>query len=298
MAPQRGRLAWKENRPFGIEIDFDLRQPLSETERGALRRLLFEHGLLILRGQSLTMEQQVEVSGYFGTVLRTSDGIDYVSNVEGKGGQGRIKLPFHSDLAFTSDPYQVISFLAVEVPGGRSSTKFANGAHTYRTLPDNLKARLEGLEATAVFPSDQTVRHLESEMPIPQWAPRFTRPAIMPHPVTGASILYVCEQQTARIEDLPMAESDALIKELFDYLYRPENVYEHRWYNGDFLIVDNLALQHARDDISDVGERTLQKVVVARKGFFELCPQFHPSQYRTQETEMLKGDVLPYRRSE
>ncbi len=93
-------------------------------------------------------------------------------------------------------------------------------------------------------------------------------------------------------------ESDALIKELFDYLYRPENIYEHRWHNGDFLVIDNLALQHARDDVSDVGERTLQRVVVARKSFFELCPQFNPTQFQTQETDStLAASVLPYQKS-
>jgi len=294
-----GRLRWKANRPFGLEVEFDLRQPLTEIERGALHDQLYAHGLLLFRGQALTMEEQIRVAECFGPVLiSAADGIGYLSNVEGKGTQGRIRLPYHCDLAFTPDPYLAISFLALDVQGGRSSTRFANGAHTYRMLPVALKDRLRGLAATAVFPADQTLRHLESEVPIPDWAPRFTRPVIMPHPVTGAPILYVCEQQTARIEGLAPVESDALIKQLFDYLYRPGNIYEHRWHNGDFLVIDNLALQHARDDVSDVGERTLQRVVVARKSFFELCPQFDPSQYQTKDTDStLATSVLPYQKS-
>ena len=146
MASTCGRLAWKDNQPFGVEIDFDLREPLTEIERDALRDLLYQNGLLLLRGQRLTMDDQTRLSECFGPVLRSgSDGIGYVSNVEGKGGQGRIRLPFHSDLAFTSDPYLVISFLAIDVQGGRSSTRFASGAHTFRKLPAELKTRLEGL---------------------------------------------------------------------------------------------------------------------------------------------------------
>lgn len=294
-----GRLRWKENRPFGLEVDFDLRQPLTESERGALHDLLYTHSLLLFRCQALTMAEQIGIAECFGPLLASADdGVGYLSNIEGKGTQGRIRLPYHSDLAFTSDPYLAISFLAIDVQGGRSSTRFANGAYTWRMLPAPLKDRLRSLEATTVFPADQTVRHLESEVPIPNWAPRFTRPVIMPHPVTGAPILYVCEQQTARIEGLAPAESDALINELFNYLYRPENIYEHSWHNGDFLVIDNLALQHARDDVSDVGERTLQRVVVARKSFFELCPQFDPSQYQTKDTDStLATSVLPYQKS-
>jgi taurine dioxygenase len=244
------------------------------------------------------MEEQIRFAGCFGPVLAADDGVGYLSNVEGKGSQGRIRLPYHSDLAFTSEPYLAISFLALDVQGGRSSTRFASGVHTYRILPVPLKEKLRDLSATAVFPADQTVRHLESEVPIPGWAPRCTRPVVMAHPVTGAPILYVCEQQTARIEGLAPAASNALIKELFGYLYRPENIYEHRWHNGDFLVMDNLALQHARDDVSDVGERTLQRVVVARKSFYELCPQFDPAQFRTKETDStLTAGALPYQKS-
>ncbi len=208
MTQSAGRLNWNENRPFGLEIDFDLRQPLTETERSALHDLLYTYGLLLFRGQALTMAEQIRVAECFGPVLASADdGVGYLSNVEGKGTQGRIRLPYHSDLAFTSAPYLAISFHAIDVQGGRSSTRFANGAHTYRMLPAPLKDRLRGLEATAVFPADQTVRHLESEVPIPDWAPRFTRPVVMPHPVTGAPILYVCEQQTARIEGLAPAKA-------------------------------------------------------------------------------------------
>ncbi len=128
-----GRLRSKENRPFGLEVDFDLRQPLTEIERGALHDQLYAHGLLLFRGQALTMEEQIGVAECFGPVLASADdGVGYLSNVEGKGTQGRIRLPYHSDLAFTSDPYLAISFLALDVQGGRSSTRLAHGAYTYR----------------------------------------------------------------------------------------------------------------------------------------------------------------------
>ena len=51
-------------------------------------------------------------------------------------------------------------------------------------------------------------------------------------------------------------------------------MYEHRWYNGDLVIWDNIALQHARGDMSGCIPRVLQRVCVADKTFFELCPQF------------------------
>src|SRR3712207_4964518 len=80
--------------------------------------------------------------------------------------------------------------------------------------------------------------------------------------------------QTARIEGLSQADSDTLLGRLFDALYDPTNVYEHRWNNGDLVIWDNIALQHARCDLTGMRPRRLQRIAVADKSFFDLCPQF------------------------
>jgi hypothetical protein len=46
------------------------------------------------------------------------------------------------------------------------------------------------------------------------------------------------------------------------YMYAAENVFEHKWKNGDLVIWDNLAHQHARGKITG-GVRTLQRVTIA-----------------------------------
>ena len=38
-------------------------------------------------------------------------------------------------------------------------------------------------------------------------------------------------------------------------------MYEHHWRNGDLVIWDNVALQHARPPIADGTRRTLRRVV-------------------------------------
>jgi alpha-ketoglutarate-dependent taurine dioxygenase len=56
-------------------------------------------------------------------------------------------------------------------------------------------------------------------------------------------------------------EGEALLAELFEHLYAPANLLEHRWRNGDLVLWDNLAVQHARANVqSDGPSRTLQKV--------------------------------------
>jgi taurine dioxygenase len=122
--------------------------------------------------------------------------------------------------------------------------------------------------------------HREIAYDAPAYLPQVERPAIIPHPVTGEPILYVSEMQTARIGDLDPEDSEALLTALFAELYAPENVHEHRWRNGDLVIWDNLALQHSRPDLTGCVPRRLQRVAVADKSFFDLCPQFDLSDPR------------------
>jgi alpha-ketoglutarate-dependent taurine dioxygenase len=76
-------------------------------------------------------------------------------------------------------------------------------------------------------------------------------------------VLYVSEQQTREIVELPAEEGNRLLDELLDHLYRPENLLKYEWRDGDFVAWDNLAVQHARPDVAmDGPARTLRRAVV------------------------------------
>jgi taurine dioxygenase len=81
------------------------------------------------------------------------------------------------------------------------------------------------------------------------------------HPRTGRKILYVSQGMTKEIVGLPHGESEDLLEQLFAHLYSPPNVWQYEWRNGDLIIWDNLAVQHARSDVRPDGPaRTLRKV--------------------------------------
>ena len=46
------------------------------------------------------------------------------------------------------------------------------------------------------------------------------------------------------ILDMPEAESDELLKMLFDEVQKPDNIYRHKWRLGDLMMWDNCAVQH------------------------------------------------------
>jgi len=92
---------------------------------------------------------------------------------------------------------------------------------------------------------------------------------------TGRPYLFVNMDMTAQFTTLGLAESDALLEELFGYLYAPGEIYEHYWQPGDLIVWDNLAVQHARSAFGEA-PRTLQRVSLARLGYWEQVPNDLP----------------------
>jgi taurine dioxygenase len=272
MAEQTNQhLAIVNRLPIGVELSGDLREPLDAAGQHWLHQLLADEGLLVFRKQQLSHPEQIRILGYCGTVLNRLDGVGYISKDTKKGGFGTIELSYHSDQAYTSDPYDAISLHAVDVVDGGTSTRFASGTKACATLPAALKETLTGVKVLSAMAIDMSGKQLDEE--VLAGMPQFIRPAIIPHPVTGVPILYVNEQHAVQVENWPRAQSTALLRQVLDHLYRPEHLYEHYWYNGDLVIWDNLSLQHARGAQTGSGARTLQRVVCAPKSLFELCPQ-------------------------
>ena len=256
--------------PFGVEVDCDLSRPLDAEGEAALRALLYREKLLVFRDQALGEADQLRLLGQFGGVL-SADEDNRVISVDGDLGNG--PLAYHSDLMFIDEPYRVLSLFAIDVDvDSGTATRFVNGVRAAAHMPAALRAEVEGLTATSAMPLQQTHRDLPFETPT--FLPQKRQPVIIDHPVTGEPVLFVTELQTVRIEGLAQAESDALLGRLFAALYDPAEVYEHVWRPGDFLLWDNLALQHGRADQAATRRRRLRRIVGTEKSFFAQHPEF------------------------
>ena len=261
--------AWRECAlaPFGIELTgVDLAAPLPDGLADRLPGLLARHRLILLRNQRLDEDQQAAFCAHFGPVLGAQGEYRQLSS---DGNLGAGPLTWHSDLAFTEEPFDAISLLATEVNDGQSWTAFANGT---RPLPRALAARVKDRDARTVISMIQTHRAVGYD--VPDFLPQIVRPVMIAHPRSGEPVLYISDMQTARIEGLPQGESDALLEALFAHLYEPANVYRHHWRNGDLVIWDNIALAHSRCDLTDMHPRRMQRVCCAQRSFFDLLPDF------------------------
>jgi taurine dioxygenase len=257
--------------PFGVEVDFDLRQPLDADDAQAFRDLFFRESLLLFRGQTLTMDDQQRVVEYVGPVLPGS-GRGFLSPEDKV--LGTVKLDYHSDLCATPMPLDAISLHALDVVEGTSTTNFVSGARAWRMLPDDLRNRIETLDVNFV----QTLADRSRlSYDVPPDALNLVRPFVMRHRITGTPIVYANESSAARVEGLGREESRALLDAVFERLYSPSNEIRHAWRPGDFILWDNLALQHGRPPLDPAVPRYMQRVASGRRTLREQVPNYNLS---------------------
>ncbi|WP_419924893.1 TauD/TfdA dioxygenase family protein [Candidatus Poriferisocius sp.] len=264
---------------LGVEVTgVNLARPLGPDEVDELQRAFAQRHLVLVRGQRhIEAADQVRFAGLFGPVICDQPGVDhaYVSNARPEGIIRDGALLFHSDLAFTSSPVLAISLAAVDVdPDGGTVTRFANAQRALSQLSLPLRSRIEGAQALHLFDLTNQVgdRRLTEEELDPA-EPRHQHPIVFPNPHNGHDVLYVNDMQTCQITGLDRSDSDALLGELFEVLYQPDNIYEHHWQPGDVIVWDNIALQHARPNHGPT-PRTLRRVSLAHHTVPELVPTF------------------------
>ncbi len=260
--------------PLGIEVrGIDLHRPLLAGDVERLLEAFDRRHLLLFRGQDVSGEEQVRLCRHFGPISPESpDGYGFVSNVHPNGILREGAIRFHSDLAFTPDPVHAISLHAQEVPETGAPTLFADAAGVLDRVSPSLRARLEQHSIVNLYdftlPTDRRMR----ERDVAPGSPIVERPMVAPHPRINVPVVNANALQTDRVVGLADDASEALLAELFEVLYGPENVLVLDWTVGDLVIWDNLAIQHERPDFPALEPRTMQRVCIHDKALVDLVP--------------------------
>jgi alpha-ketoglutarate-dependent taurine dioxygenase len=256
--------------PYGVEIaGLDTHRELDDASCAILRRAFDERGLLLFRDLDLSADYQAHLaSSVIGQMGGTATGKEadaadpaYVSNKEPGGNAPYGRLLFHSDMMWSEHTFRVLSLYGVEIEQPASPTIFVSATDGWTTMPDDLRAEVE--TCSAVQGHDEAGRADDPDVLVSTFKdlPTRTTPVGLPHPHTGDIVLYVSQQMTQSIEGLDRDDSEALLERLFSHLYRDEAVYEHDWRERDLVAWDNIAVQHARPNVTLEGPaRTLRKV--------------------------------------
>ena len=187
----------------------------------------------------------------------------WCSNRAENGGAPYGRLLFHCDTMWAAVQQPDLSLYGVEVGQPSVPTMFASMVDGWDRLPDDLRARIDGLEARHGHEHKYPNRGGDDDVIDAFYdTPQSTvRPVAFPHPTTGRMVLYVSQQVTIEILGLEPDENEELLEALFEVLYDDSRILRHDWRTGDLVIWDNQALQHARGNVNlDGPERTLRKV--------------------------------------
>lgn len=261
----------------GAEIrGADIAAGIGEEDFEGIREAWYAHGFIVLPGQSITDDQQVAFGARFGEVAPWSRFADKVEVGDGRNphimlitnkkenGEYVGSLPdgeieYHSDGIYIEEPLAATMLFCVQPTSRGGETAFSNMYLAYETLPDDLKARIEGRKALHAFTYNSARRDQNTERKT-NWddVAHFVHPVVRTHPVTRRKALYVNRLMTQEIVDMDPEESDALLEVLYRQIERDEHIYAHTWRKGDVLLWDNRCLTHARRDFP-AGELRMMK---------------------------------------
>lgn len=227
---------------IGAEITGIDARDLDDNSFGVVRRAFLEHGMLVIRDQSLTPEQQVDFSRRWGDIFITPHLIPLPTNnavlpVQNRGKEKTVTESWHSDSMFAERPPAITMLHSQIVPDIGGDTMFASQRAAYERLSPGMKKMVEGMRVTYVSSSLAKLSgkgELESS----------THPIVRVHPETGQKALYFTCTQSARIEGMSEDESRTILQLLQSKCATPDMVYRHRWKLGDLVMWDNRCTQH------------------------------------------------------
>jgi taurine dioxygenase len=265
---------------LGAEIQNVDLKGLSDRDFNEVHGAWLDHLVVRLRGQQLGVEDLIAFSRRFGdldwapvqeTGRRFVDGhpeIYVVSNVIENGvpigSLGAGEAVWHTDMSYLENPPKASMMYALEIPPAGGDTYFCNMYRAYESLADALKQRISGfaLKHDATYNSGGYVRQGLAATDDPVASAGVYHPIVRTHPETGRRALYLGRRRNAYIGGLPLAESEALLDELWSYATRDEIAWHNEWQPGDVVLWDNRCTMHRRDAFDPDSRRILYRTQI------------------------------------
>ena len=133
---------------------------------------------------------------------------------------------------------------AKTVPAAGGDTEYADMRAAYDTLPETLKAQVNGLRAFhSIMYSRQTIGFTDFSDAERAQFPGAEHPLVRVHPGSGRTSLYLASH-AEHVVGWPVPDGRILLRELIALATQPAFVYRHTWQRGDFVIWDNRCTMH------------------------------------------------------
>ena len=249
---------------FGAELSgLDLSQGMDKATASEVLRVLDTRGVVIVRGQQLSLENFMAFSRSLGPLeVHTLKNFSppgfpelmIYSNIIDNGEPiGRVDAGrhWHMDGAHLGTPYRATVLYALEIPVkdgvALGDTSFASTSAAYDALEPALRSQLHGMRAVNTSGAGRKKRstpfYLDSGL-TQGFQRGVNHPVVRSHPITGRKCLYVNPECTSYIRGMNDRDSDALLAQLYQHMVRSEFIYRHSWQVGDLVMWDNCSTQY------------------------------------------------------
>ncbi len=256
---------------IGAEVvGLDLDREIDEATARALNDVWLEYAIVLFRRIGTSNERHLRLSRVFGELevhpvesIRL-EGTPEIIRLAQKGDQNQMtyyfdgepvvgRIPFHTDLIYTTTPNRGAILRMVERPALGGETGWIDTAEAYDALTQAQKDRIDGLEARFDFVSDLRKMRFgrTHEIEIADFGnidypefPDVAHPLVWTHPISGRKSLSLSPVQLIDMVGMDRTEGDPILEELVNHTLDGRFTYLHEWEDGDMILWDNWRTMH------------------------------------------------------
>jgi taurine dioxygenase/putative 2-oxoglutarate oxygenase len=266
---------------IGMEVrGIDVSRPMLDSEFEQIYRAWVDTTILLIRGQSLTPEQQAEFTLRFGDVVSYTRAVFSESNkpevlvlsniVEdgkliGSPVSGRV---WHTDGHYLDQPPAGSVLYGIEIPTVGGDTLFTNMFAAYEALPEVVKRRIEDrkviISRVQSRPYNYPDRPPPTEKDRAEWVD-MPQPTVLRHPENSRKALYVGGNVPWRVVGMDESESAPLVTFVQEFSVMPKFTYRHKWQPGDIIVWDNRSAMHCATPYDPNQRRRMHRTTFAQR---------------------------------
>ena len=215
-----------------------------------IRRAWLDYKVVYVRDQDISSTEHVEFARRFGELevhpfLLGSEEHPELVRFEKGVEAGGFENGWHHDVTWRETPSMGAILRSIQVPATGGDTAFSDMAAAYDGLDDEMKERLNGLQAahdyTSAFGSfvdDSKKAGMREQYPVVH------HPIVRTHPETGRKLLFVNAYFTSHVVDMDEHEGNQLLRYLISRASIMEYQYRVSWEPNQVTLWDNRIVQH------------------------------------------------------
>lgn len=264
-----------------VVTDIDCTE-VSPADAVALRAGLDEHHVLVFPDQAMTNDELEQFSEAFGSLgtdpwFIPIEGSEHIAEIRRDADELTPVFgeSWHSDWSFLDSPPVATCLLGITIPPVGGDTLFANQHLAYDRLPDDLKARVDGLTAKHsdryIYGKGSMHDPASDEGPGQTMAIRGDRdpydgqhPLVRVHEGNGRPALFSTLGYVQGVVELADDEARTLLREVHAHQVDDEVVYRHRWEPGMCVVWDNRSVLHRATGGYEGHARLLRRTTIVR----------------------------------